>query len=123
MMFTWRLASWALFVGIAAMTLGPVGLRPHTHFSPDFDRVAAYAVLGMLFALSYPQRRLLIIGGFIVAAAGALEMAQSFVPLRDAHLSDFLFKATGTVIGLIAGRFASRVIPIRHRRFVAGGIE
>src|ERR1700722_5444092 len=80
-----RLATWVLFAAIVAMTVGPVSLRPHTHFTPDLDRFAAYAALGLLFALSYRQRRLWMIGGFLIAVAAALEIAQLFVPHRDAH--------------------------------------
>jgi len=120
-MFAFRLVTWVLFAAIVAMTLGPVSLRPHTHFSPDLDRFAAYVVLGMFFAQSYhPQRRLWLLGAFLIAAAGVLEMAQLFVPDRDPHLSDFLFKAGGATIGLIAVRFAYLVIPSRHRCFVSG---
>jgi VanZ family protein len=117
MMFAFRLVTWGLFAAIVVMTLGPVSLRPHTHFSSDLDRFAAYAVLGIFFAQSYPQRQFWLLGAFLVAAAGALETAQLFVPGRDAHLSEFLFKAGGAIIGLIAVRFACLVIPSRHRCF------
>jgi VanZ family protein len=102
--FAFQCASWTLFAAIAVMTLGPIGLRPQTQFSPDFERFAAYVALGMLFALSYPERRLWLLGGFLVGAAAALEVSQSVVPGRDPHLSDFLFKASGAVIGLVALR-------------------
>jgi VanZ family protein len=98
------------------MTLGPIGLRPQTHFSPDFERFAAYMVLGAFFALSYPQRRLWLLGAFLVATAAVLEIGQSFVPGRDPHLSDFLFKACGAVIGLVALCVTYRaVLPTQHR--------
>jgi len=100
--------SWALLTAIAVMTLGPIGLRPHMHFAPNFERFATYVVLGILFALSYPQRRLWLLRAFIVGAAGALEIGQSFVPGRDPHLTDFLFKASGAVIGLVTLRLAFR---------------
>jgi hypothetical protein len=32
------------------MTLGPLTVRPHTPLSANFDRLAAYAVLGFVFA-------------------------------------------------------------------------
>jgi VanZ family protein len=114
MIFAVRLVTWFLLVAIFAMTLGPVSLRPHTHFSPDLDRFAAYAVLGVFFALSYPRRRFLLLAGFLAAAAGALETAQLFVPGRDAHLSDFLFKAGGATTGLIVVRIACFVILSRY---------
>jgi VanZ family protein len=123
MMLIFRLAAWVLLTAVVAMTVGPLGLRPQTHFSPDIERLAAYAVLGLLFALAYPRRPLRLLGMFLVAAAGVLELAQLFVPHRDAHLNDFLFKAGGAVVGLIVGRFAYLIVPLRHRRSVFGGIE
>jgi VanZ family protein len=110
-----RFVSWSLLAAIAVMTLGPIGLRPQTHFSPDFERFAAYLALGMLFALSYPQRRLWLLGGFLVGAAAVLEIGQSLVPHRDPHLSDFLFKASGAVIGLFALRVAHFTVLGRRR--------
>jgi VanZ family protein len=110
-----RLVSWALFAAIAVMTLGPVGLRPQTHFSPNFDRLAAYLFLGMSFALSYPQRRVWLLGAILVGVAAALEIGQSFVPGRDPRLIDFLFKACGAVIGLVALRVAYIAVSLRER--------
>jgi hypothetical protein len=75
MMFAFRLLTWALFAAIVVMILGPIRLCPHTHLSPDLDRFTAYAVLGMFFARSYPQRRLWLLGALLVTAAGALETA------------------------------------------------
>jgi VanZ family protein len=111
--------SWALLAAIAVMTLGPIGLRPQTHFSPDLERLAAYVMLGMSFALSYPQRRLRLLGAFLIATALVLEIGQSLVPSRDPHLSDFLFKAGGAVIGLVSLRVAYLAVLLRRRRFVA----
>lgn len=116
MKFVFQLMSWFLFAAIVTVTLGPVTLRPHTHFSPDLDRFAAYIVLGVFFALSYPRCRLLLLGVLLVASAGTLEWAQSLVPHRDPYLGDFLLKAGGAVIGLAVGR----AIPFRHRGFVSG---
>jgi VanZ family protein len=116
MAFAFRLTAWVLFSAVVLMTVGPLGLRPQTHFPPDLERFAAYALLGLLFALAYP-RHLWLLGPFLVAAAGALELGQFFVPHRDAHLSDFLFKAGGAVVGLIVGRLVHVIVP-RRRRFV-----
>jgi len=114
-----QFVSWALLATIAVMTLGPIGLRPQTHFSPDLERLAAYVVLGMSFALSYPQRRLWLLGVFLIVTAVVLEIGQSLVPGRDPHLSDFLFKAGGAVIGLVSLRVAFLAVILRRCRFVA----
>jgi VanZ family protein len=110
-----RLVSWTLLAAIAVMTLGPIGLRPQTHFSPNFERLAAYVALGMSFALSYPRRRVWVLGAVLVAVAAVLEIGQSFVPGRDPRLIDFLFKACGAVIGLSAVRIVS--LAPRERTF------
>jgi hypothetical protein len=89
---------------------GPIGLRPQTHFSPDLERFAAYVVVGTLFRLSYPRHHLWLIGALLTATAGVLEIGQSFVPSRDPHLSDFLFKASGVAMGLVT----SRVVHLRR---------
>jgi hypothetical protein len=99
-----QLGSWLLLIAIVVMTLGPVSMRPHTHFSPDFDRFAAYALLGGFYRIGYPQCRFWILAPLLVAVAATLEAGQLFVPGRDAHLSDFVFKAAGAMIGLIAIR-------------------
>lgn len=113
-----QLVSWALLAAIAVMTLGPIGLRPETQFSPNLERLAAYVVLGMSFALSYPRRRLWLLGAFLVATAAVLEVGQSLVPSRDPHLSDFLFKAVGAVIGLVALRVAYLAASLRRSHIV-----
>ncbi len=92
--------SWIIFAAIVAMTLGPLSLRPTTPLSPNFDRFAAFLVLGFCFALGYP-RRIYLLGPTLVAAAGGLEWAQTFVPGRDGRLEDFLFKAAGAIAGLV----------------------
>lgn len=107
--FGFRLVSWALLASIVVMTLGPISLRPQTHFGPVFERFAAYALLGGFFAPAYPRWRLWILTAFLIAIAGTLEWGQLFVPGRDAHLSDFLFKALGATIGLLTGRLLPRL--------------
>jgi VanZ family protein len=108
-----RFVSWAILAAITVMTLGPIGMRPQTHFSPDFERFGAYMALGMLFASSYPQRRLRLLGAFLIGVAAALESGQSLVPGRDPHLSDFVFKAVGAVTGLVALRVACLMVILR----------
>ncbi|HTV30515.1 MAG TPA: VanZ family protein [Xanthobacteraceae bacterium] len=108
-----RWASWIIFAAIVVVTLGPRSVRPVTPFSANFDRFAAYLVLGACFALAYARRPYLSAVA-VIAAAGGLEVAQNFVPGRDGRLQDFLFKAAGVVLGLIAARF---IQPLLDRHF------
>jgi len=99
-----RATSWVIFIAIVVMTLGPVSVRPHTAASANLDRLIAYVVLGLCFALAYP-RRVYLVSVVLVVAAGGLEFAQNLVPGRDGRLDDFLFKAAGVIIGLVVARF------------------
>ena len=108
-----RWTSWLIFAAIIVMTLGPLSVRPTTPFSANFDRFAAYLVLGMCFALAYP-RRIYLLAMILIVAAGGLELAQDFVPGRDGQLEDFLFKAAGVVVGLVVTRFTQ---PALDRQF------
>ena len=102
--FGLRLVSSSLLIAIGVMTLGPINMRPKTHFSPDFERFAAYALLGGFVALAYPRSRVWLLAALLLGAAGMLEWAQHFVPGRDPRLSDFVFKGGGAIVGLIAAR-------------------
>jgi VanZ family protein len=93
-----------IFTAIVVMTLGPLSARPRMPLSANVERFAAYLMLGLCFALAYP-RRLYLLGITLVLAAGGLEAAQIFVPGRDGRLEDFLFKAAGVIVGLIATSF------------------
>ncbi len=98
-----QLAAWIALLAIVIMTLGPLTARPQTPLPADFDRVAAYALLGLSFGLVYP-RRIYFLAAALIVTAGGLEWAQSLVPGRDGSFEDFLFKACGTIIGISIAR-------------------
>jgi hypothetical protein len=54
------IAAWLLFFFIAYATLSPIQARPTISTSPDFEHLAAFAILGMLFYLAYPRRVALV---------------------------------------------------------------
>ena len=113
-----RRAVWFILGAIVVMTLGPLSLRPTTPFSGNFDRFAAYLVLGACFALAYP-RRIYLLALTLLATTGGLELAQNFVPNRDGRLEDFLVKATGVIVGLIAACLLQHALRrgfFRHRQ-------
>ncbi|RUM98091.1 hypothetical protein EET67_10055 [Pseudaminobacter arsenicus] len=78
-------------------------LRPETTAGPTFERLAAFAVCGFLFAAAYP-RRLWLIALMVVAAAIVLESLQLIIPGRHGHLFDLFTKIGGGLLGvLLAG--------------------
>jgi hypothetical protein len=49
-------AAWAVFAGIAFVTLSSSGLRPNIA-NPNLEQFGAFALLGVLLGLAYPRRR------------------------------------------------------------------
>ena len=95
--------------GIAFVTLCPIGLRPHLA-SANFERLVAYALLGVLISRATGRRGL----GATVLVMGlalGLEAAQRLAPGRHAHLADAIVKACGGVSGVAGHRL---MFPLRR---------
>jgi uncharacterized membrane protein len=50
-----QLFAWITLGYIAFATLSPIGLRPVVTYNPAYERIAAYAILGVLFG-AWPSR-------------------------------------------------------------------
>ncbi|GAN49426.1 hypothetical protein ACXR8U_26405 [Methylobacterium radiotolerans] len=111
-----RVAAWILVALIAAVTLVPIGLRPVVTADPSFERVAAYAVAGLLMTVAYPRHWPWILAGTVVLAGG-LEAGQTLTGTRHGRFDDFLVKAAAGLVGALAGRPLA-ILADRHR---AGG--
>lgn len=82
-------AAWACLVFIVFATLSPIYLRPsltatEPNFVVMFERIGAFAVLGSLFLISYPKRPVFVFV-IVFGTAIVLELAQIFIPTRDAR--------------------------------------
>jgi VanZ family protein len=69
----------------------------------DLEHIAAFALVGLLLSLAYPDKRLKLVTCGIAAIA-AVELMQVIVPGRHAYVSDFLLNTFGACIGLTATR-------------------
>ena len=97
-----RITAWLLVALIAAATLVPLGLRPVVTANPSIERSAAFALAGLLMAVSYPRHwRLILVGSILLA--GGLEAAQTLTSTRHGRIDDFLVKAGSVLSGVIAG--------------------
>jgi hypothetical protein len=92
-------AAWATFAFIVFSTLAPLHLRPVVTRNADLERFAAFAMLGLLFGLAYPHRRIADLS-FVVSAAGVLEILQLITRDRHGHLLDAVIKAVGGTSGI-----------------------
>lgn len=106
--------AWACLAFITFATLAPYAMRPElTETEPSLivmiERLGAYAVLGLLFFISYPARTrtvcLIVFGSAI-----ALEFGQVFLPDRHAGLVDVLEKLVGGGTGMLLGAALSSAL-------------
>ncbi len=108
--------AWLLLAAIAFATLAPIGLRPNSGYSPNFERFIAYSAVGLLFALAYPRRLWLIIV-IVLGAAVAFEALQLVSVSRHGRLFDLGMKLAGGGLGIAVGTLLIRVWErVRARR-------
>jgi apolipoprotein N-acyltransferase len=103
-----RTMAWTCLALIALVTLGPLGMRPESAMPPNFERFAAFAVAGALFAAAYP-RYILFAAMVVLGAAVLLELLQLLAPSRHGRLFDAGVKVLGGMVGLSVGLMLSRL--------------
>ena len=110
-----RIVAWILAATIVVLSLVPSGLRPETSIPHVLEHFLIFAATGAAFGLGYEARggRLAI---QLVIFAGAVEIAQLFIPGRHARFSDFLVDAVAICAGAIAGSSAKQLRRIGSNR-------
>lgn len=106
--FAFRLAAWALLAAIMVVTIGPIGLRPVTGAPVQLERVGAFLIVGLLFALAYPKHIGWAVIVLVFATVG-LEVLQNLRPDRHGRETDALVKFAGAAIGLCIGWLMTRL--------------
>ncbi|WP_245436104.1 VanZ family protein [Methylobacterium sp. V23] len=113
-----RALAWLLLVALVIVTVCPIEYRPHPPgFSVTLERLGAFALIGFLFAVGYPQHRWQACV-LIVIAAGGLEASQMLDPSRHGRVADFAVKAVGGILG-VAGAFVISRLASRPARACA----
>jgi apolipoprotein N-acyltransferase len=107
-----RLAAWGCLLAIALITLGPLGVRPVSHWSPTIERFTAFATVGVLFAVAYP-RYILFSAAVVLGAAVLFEFLQLLEPSRHGRAFDAGVKIIGGMAGLTAGWLPAKLFPRR----------
>lgn len=108
------IAGWLALAFIVFVTLSPMEARPSIG-SPHLEHFIAFALIGLAFALAYPNRILFVVV-IVVGAAFGLEALQLLTPDRHARAADALVKSLGGISGICAGQllyFLLRVRPIQ----------
>lgn len=99
------IVAWLLLAFIAYATLSSILSRPTLSAASDFERLAAFGTLGLLFCLAYP-RHVVFVCLVVLGSAVLLEIAQQITPDRHGRIHDAVVKAAGGVLGIVAGRAA-----------------
>ena len=97
-----RVAGYATVGLIGVLSVIPAALRPDTGAPGKLEHFVAYMGAAALLALgsSSPGERWQ--GLWLVPYAGALEIAQIFVPGRHSRFSDFVVSGVGALLGVVA---------------------
>jgi hypothetical protein len=96
-------AAWACLAFIAYATFSPLQDRPTLPTSSGFERLGAFAVLGALFCLAYPQR-IVLVCLIVFGSAVVLEILQYVTPDRHGRIQDAFEKIAGGCAGVVAAR-------------------
>ena len=96
---------WFGVVAVSVTSLLPHTALPSVGVWDKAQHFIAYAGLGGLGWLGYPDRRhvVMLLVGLIALGAG-LEVGQSFVPGRAMSMGDVMANTLGVLGGLIVGR-------------------
>lgn len=111
----YQIVAWTAFAAIVFVTISPIEMRPGDIISVDFDRALAFGLLSSMFMIAYPRHALLV-GGFIVFSAGAIELLQALSPTRHARLDDAVIKGAGALGGMVLAFSYNALRTFRHAR-------
>ena len=111
--------AWLALGFIVFATLSPLDARPSLT-APHLEHFVAFALIGVAFAMAYPNRVLLVFV-IVVGAALGLEALQLMTPDRHGRAADALMKALGGISGICIGQMASfmlRLKPVQSDRSI-----
>ena len=113
-----QLCAWLSATLIGVLSLVAPALRPVTMLPHNLEHAAIFAIAGFAAGRGYPDRPLRTHVAF-VTFAGAIELAQLFVPGRHARISDFVIDGAAACAGILVARFAAGLRPARRGRLDA----
>ncbi len=106
-----QVAGYTAVLTIGVLSLLPGALRPDTGAPGQLEHLIAYFGTSVILASrpSMPDRRWRA-SLLLVPYAGALELAQLFVPGRHARFSDFLVSSVGALLGAVAAIGVAKIV-------------
>jgi VanZ family protein len=111
-----RIPAWLLAACLVVLTIVPAAERPSTGAPHNLEHIVAFGILGVLFALGYPNRLVQLLAG-TAAFTLLLELSQIPLPTRHARVSDFLFDTLAIWIGVILIYLMPKTVTRAARRY------
>jgi hypothetical protein len=105
---------WLVLAFVVYATLSPIDARPVLTL-PYLEHFTAFALMGLAFALAYPNRVLLVVA-LVVGTAAGLEALQLLTPDRHGRAADAFVKALGGISGISIGQTLSFLLRINLAR-------
>lgn len=100
-------AGWLALAFVIFSTLSPIEFRPHVA-GPNYERLAAFLLIGGLFGLAYPRRPVTVAICIIIFACG-LELAQHLIPGRHGRMLDASVKCFGGLVGVFGAMILNQL--------------
>lgn len=111
-----RIAAWSGILAIVVLSVVPAQERPVTGVGQGLEHLAAFGLVGALFAISY-RFSLIRLWGLAILFCAAIELLQVPLPTRHARLSDFIVDALGACFAIF-GVFVARQIAALRQTFM-----
>jgi VanZ family protein len=110
-----RLLAWLVTAAVTFVTLGPPRYRPETDLGHDTEHAFAFVLVGLLFGLGYPERKLWL-AAIATVLIGVLEVLQIWMPGRHARVEDFIVDALAACAGIAAATVLNWLLASFGRR-------
>lgn len=109
-----------LILSVLTGSLDPHVKMPSIDHADKFIHASAYFALAMLPTISFSEGRSRIKAMLaMIALGGAIEIAQRYIPGRDASALDFAANCLGVAAGLSAGLVIAHLLTKYDQRYAA----
>jgi hypothetical protein len=98
------ITGWLALAFVAFATLSPIQTRP-VFAGPQFEHFAAFAGLGIIFGVAYPNRTFFVVA-IVLGSAVGLEALQLLTPDRHGQVLDAVVKGLGGICGIAISQLA-----------------
>jgi VanZ family protein len=110
-----KITAWLVVLGLIIVSVVPAAERPETGLQHDLEHFLAFGFAGLIVALAYPHR-LLLMATAAVAYTLALEIIQIPLATRHARIEDLAVDALGACAAVFLAYLAR--VSLRKKQLV-----